>query len=253
MSDGKAPCVLVNAAGPSQVVVVCEHASDRIPDVFGDLGLDPVARSSHIAWDPGALVVAMDLAAILDAKMVHSTVSRLVYDCNRPPEAPDSIPARSEHYDVPGNQNLDAASRRDRARLAYHPFREMLSKTLAGTQNPVIVTIHSFTPTYFGKARATEVGILHDEDSRLADEMLKHSADHLHGLVERNQPYGPTDGVTHTLKEHGLTNGHLNVMIEIRNDLISTAQQQAGMALALARTLAAALKSFGIDQTVVET
>ena len=38
----------------------------------------------------------------------------------------------------------------------------------------------------------------------------------------RNEPYGPEDGVTHTLKLHGLSNGVLNVMIEIRNDLVAT-------------------------------
>eukprot|EP01035_Chromulina_nebulosa_P036053 gene36054-48512_t len=39
--------------------------------------------------------------------------------------------------------------------------------------------------------------------------------------VRRNEPYGPADGVTHTLKEHGIANGLLNVMIEVRNDLIA--------------------------------
>jgi predicted N-formylglutamate amidohydrolase len=38
--------------------------------------------------------------------------------------------------------------------------------------------------------------------------------------IRRNEPYGPEDGVTHTLKEHGLSNGLANVMIEVRNDLI---------------------------------
>jgi predicted N-formylglutamate amidohydrolase len=40
-------------------------------------------------------------------------------------------------------------------------------------------------------------------------------------LTAKNDPYGPADGVTHTLKEHGLSNGLLNVMIEVRNDLIA--------------------------------
>ena len=34
------------------------------------------------------------------------------------------------------------------------------------------------------------------------------------------------DGVAHTLDEHGHKNGLLNVMLEIRNDLIATEAQQ---------------------------
>ncbi|MGB5558559.1 MAG: N-formylglutamate amidohydrolase [Paracoccaceae bacterium] len=245
-----APCILANASGASPVVLVCEHASNRIPAEFGRLGLDDATLASHIAWDPGALGVAQALGAILDAKLVHSTISRLVYDCNRPPEAPDSIPAKSEVYAIPGNQTLDAAARARRIEAAYRPFQHLLAQTLAATPGAVIVTVHSFTPVYFDRPRATEIGILHDTDSLLADEMLKLSAEHLPGLVERNQPYGPADGVTHTLKEHALKEGRLNVMLEIRNDLIATAAQQASMAGALAKTLTAALANLGIKSPV---
>jgi hypothetical protein len=47
--------------------------------------------------------------------------------------------------------------------------------------------------------------------------------------VFRNYPYGPADGVTHTLKKHGLTREIANVMLEIRNDLISDDAGQAAM------------------------
>ena len=84
----------------------------------------------------------------------------------------------------------------------------------------MIVTIHSFTPIYNGKPRAVELGILHDEDRWLADRMLDAATEAPLYKTERNQPYGPEDGVTHTLKLHGLANGLHNVMIEVRNDLI---------------------------------
>ncbi len=241
-----APCILTNAAGSSPVLLVCEHASNRIPAEFGDLGLSEDALTSHIAWDPGALAVAENLSAILDARLIHSTISRLVYDCNRPPEAEDSIPARSERFDIPGNQHLDPRALDRRAEAAYRPFQHLMTRTLNEMQTAVLVTVHSFTPVYFGKPRATEIGILHDTDSRLADEMLTLAGDHLPGLVQRNQPYGPADGVTHTLREHALIQGHLNVMLELRNDLIATTEQQQAMALALARTIAAALANLGV-------
>ena len=242
-----APCALVNAAGRSPVVLVCEHASNLIPAGYGTLGLTEKALSSHIAWDPGALAVARQMADLLDARLVHGTVSRLVYDCNRSPDAPDCIPAKSEVYDIPGNKTLSAAERTRRVEAVYRPFHDMLAETLATTPGAVLVTIHSFTPVYCGRARATAVGILHDDYVDLADAMLTLCRHHLPAPVERNEPYGPADGVTHTLREHGLKNGLMNVMIEIRNDLIETAQQQSEMARSLSDLLRAALARLGVE------
>ena len=95
------------------------------------------------------------------------------------------------------------------------------------------MTVHSFTPVYFGAKRDVEIGILHDEDTRLADALLEELAGAPH-KVERNQPYGPQDGVTHSLKRHAMSRGIANVMLEIRNDLIATPQQQAAWAAELA-------------------
>lgn len=232
---------IYNEDGSSSVVVVCEHASADIPDHLDDLGLKAADRQSHAVWDPGALAVARHLADSLDATLVYSGVSRLVYDCNRPPSAPDAMPARSEMVEVPANALLSDACRQERATLYYHPFREALQAQIAATSDPVIVTIHSFTPVYHGKPRAVEIGILHDTDDRLATAMLDLAPDHTRTKVERNAPYGPGDGVTHTLKEHALAQGHLNVMIEIRNDLIAAPPDQAEIAQVLASWISASL------------
>jgi predicted N-formylglutamate amidohydrolase len=57
-----------------------------------NLGLGPAELEAHIAWDIGAEAVARALSAKLDASLVLQRYSRLVYDCNRPPEAPDAMP-----------------------------------------------------------------------------------------------------------------------------------------------------------------
>ena len=90
----------------------------------------------------------------------------------------------------------------------------------------IIVTIHSFTPRFLGKSRDVEIGILHDADTRLADVLLDVASGY---NIQRNQPYGPEDGVTHTLVHHALSRNLLNVMIEIRNDLIQTPEQCRAM------------------------
>lgn len=231
---------IVNPGGASSVVLVCEHASAFIPETFNNLGMTGDALTSHAAWDPGAMAVARALSQEMDAVLVASRVSRLVYDCNRPPEADGAMPAKSEVFGIPGNANMSQAKRDERTATYYTPFCDAVTKVLAEKMNPTLVTIHSFTPVYHGARRAVEIGILHDSDTRLADAMLETGASHSPFIIQRNEPYGPQDGVTHTLLEHGISGGRPNVMIEIRNDLIKTEDAQRAMAKQLAGWLSEA-------------
>lgn len=216
---------VINAAGHAPLILVCEHASSFIPAALDGLGLKPEDRLSHAAWDIGARAVAMRLSQMLDAPLVASRVSRLVYDCNRPPEAPDSIPAKSELIVAPANADLDDDARLARVRDVYEPFRSLLADTIAThhADAPALVTIHSFTPVYYGVRRDVELGLLHDADDRLARAMFALAPECTVLRTALNEPYGPADGVTHTLKEHALPAGLLNVMIEIRNDFVGDA------------------------------
>lgn len=239
-----------NREGGGRCLIVCEHASRFIPPEYANLGLDADALSSHIAWDPGAMAVALEMSALLDAPLVAQGASRLLYDCNRPPHEPSSIPAASEIYRVPGNEGLSDAQKRERAERFYFPFRDALAAEIAARPRPpAIVTVHSFTPVYHGVARAVEIGILHDADSRLADAMLAEAGGDCGFVVRRNEPYGPQDGVTHTLREHALPRGLANVMIEIRNDLIERTESRNAMAEQLAVWLNAALKALDRGDT----
>jgi predicted N-formylglutamate amidohydrolase len=184
------------------------------------------------------MAVARRLSERLNAPLVAAAVSRLIYDCNRPPEAPDAMPAQSEVFAIPGNADLSDADRAARIATYYAPFRDALSDTIAKLSNPVIVTLHSFTPIYHGQSRAVEIGVLHDRDSRMADAMLDTAGAHTDALVLRNAPYGPEHGVTHTLREHAIAQGHMNVMLEIRNDLIRTPDEQTAVADMIANWIA---------------
>lgn len=227
-----------NRNGKSPIVVVCEHASNRIPPEFNGLGLSDLETQSHIAWDPGAKVVSTLISEALDCPLVLSKFSRLVYDCNRPPIADSAMPAKSEIYSIPGNQNLSQAQRAARTAKYYEPFKNSLNEVLCDIgSDAVLVTIHSFTPVYNGQSRQVELGILHDCDSRLADLMLERVSTLTAMNVQLNQPYEIADGVTHTLQEHGVANGILNVMIEIRNDLLVEDSQQREIAKLLSTLL----------------
>lgn len=228
--DEPAAVEVINSTGNGKFVFVCEHASNYIPEVFKNLKLGKKALASHIAWDPGALEVAKLLSERLDGPLVASNISRLVYDCNRPPSVKSAVPEQSEIYDIKGNVNLSKDALDERSTNYYFPFRNALSECLGShsrrSAETILITIHTFTPVYQGRSRSLKIGILHDSDSRMADGMLASLGAETNMKVERNQPYGPRDGVTHTLKEHGTKRGIANVMVEIRNDLVAKKEQR---------------------------
>jgi predicted N-formylglutamate amidohydrolase len=247
--DSGQVATLVNPQGTSSVLLVCEHASNFIPPEYDGLGLSNDDQASHIAWDPGALALSNKLADLLDARLVHSTVSRLIYDCNRPPKALDAMPASSEGRAIPGNAAIDKNERARRIARFYDPFETLLANTLeAMAGKPVLVTIHSFTPVFHGQTRNVEFGILHDSDRRLADLMIEHAAVHTKLNVMRNEPYGPEHGVTHTLKQHGVDNGYLNVMLEINNRLLTNDAEQKAIADMIAALLRDVLGKLDKDE-----
>ena len=245
IADAGAPAIVVNENGASQVVLVCEHASRYIPAVLNSLGLDDAALRSHIAWDIGAEAVSRRLSRLLDAPLVLQRYSRLVHDCNRPPQSPDAIPEISEVTVVPGNRCLSDAERSARVEQIYKPFHDMVGAVLerrrASGPAPVLVTIHSFTSLYKGIERPFELGVLHDTGDALANAMLAAAAVRRDFETRRNQPYGPQDGVTHTLNLHANAKGLANVMLEIRNDLVAHGEGQATWADRLFELLSRAL------------
>lgn len=237
------PVRVSNRHGMSPVVLICDHASNFVPDSFNALGLQPDQLNRHIAWDPGAAAVAQHMAEMLDATLIESCVSRLIIDCNRPLDAPDLIWTVSEDTTIPGNQNLDEAGRAERIALAYDPFHstidEIVQTRLSQGRETQLVSIHSFTPVYKGIERPWHIGILHDEDIRLATPLLVELKQDKNIILGDNEPYSPADRVYFTLERHGRAHGLACVMIEIRNDEISGEASQLRWAKRLAEILSA--------------
>jgi predicted N-formylglutamate amidohydrolase len=239
------PVLVCNGDGRSPFVLACEHASNRFPERFGDLGLTPHQRLMHIAWDPGAYAVALRLSDLLDAPLVASTVSRLVIDCNRAYDAPDLIPAISERTDIPGNKGVGDNERAERIGAYHQPFHDTLdsmleARRLAGVET-VFVTIHSFTPVYKDVPRPWPIGLIHGRDPgftmALRDAL---AADDPALDIGWNQPYSALNGVTYTLEHHGDGRALDATMIEIRHNEILEPEGVAGWAARLARCLTAA-------------
>lgn len=251
---------LVESFGPAGavpgLVVICEHASNALPsarpDLGGDLGLAPATRSSHAAWDIGALGLARGIAARLGAEarigggavLVHAPLSRLAYDLNRAPDHPSAMPAKSEVHEIPGNLALTPAQRLARVGAIYRPFHatlaDVIARIMAQGVRPVLLAVHSFTPVFHGQPRAVEFGIIHDDDPALSLALL--AAAQGCGLDTRlNEPYSAAGDVTHTIRLHAVPCRLANTMIEVRNDLIADAPAQEAMAARLAPILAQAI------------
>lgn len=238
LEDEEAPALLVNGGGRTSYVLVCEHASRRLPKSLGTLGLPESELQRHIAWDIGAEKVARLLSRLIDAPLVLQRYSRLAYDCNRPPDSADAMPEISETTHIPGNRHLSSDEKLTRTREIYRPFHatiaDLLDRRAAEGTRSMVVSIHSFTPVYMGKPRAVELGILYDRDSGLADKLITRfpTVD-----ARLNEPYGPDDGVLHTLNLHASPRGLRHAMIEIRNDFLLDERGQVEWAERLSAAL----------------
>jgi predicted N-formylglutamate amidohydrolase len=238
---------VTNDLGESRVILVCEHASNRVPISLDSLGLTDEQLRSHVAWDPGASDLSHDLSSDLDATLIEARFSRLVYDLNRPPEAISAMPSKTEVCFVPGNDNIDATDRVERTSRIYVPFHAELSRIIAmkramGTA-PIIVTVHSFTPVFKGVEREVEIGLLHGNDGRLAHAMLENSASNGKYDVRLNEPYAASDGVMHSIEKQLDDADIPHVMIEVRNDLLADQVESQKIATFLSQSIAQAVSN----------
>jgi predicted N-formylglutamate amidohydrolase len=62
-----------------------------------------------------------------------------------------------------------------------------------------------------------------------------------------NEPYGPEDGVLHSIEKHLTDDPMPYVMIEIRNDLLATDDGISDIAALLTRSISHAVTSLGHD------
>jgi predicted N-formylglutamate amidohydrolase len=228
-----------NATGRSPFLLTCDHYGRLIPHSLGDLGLPLSELTRHIAWDIGIAGVAEALSKQLDAHLVAQRYSRLVIDCNRPPQAASSIPRISEATTIPGNEGLTSEEALARRRAIFDPYHrritEVIDARLRADMPTVLVSLHSFTPVYAGIARPWHIGTLYHRDTRLPPLLLKWLRAAPDLVVGDNEPYAVSDATDYTIPVHGEARGLMNSGIEIRQDLIGDDAGQKEWADRLAR------------------
>lgn len=221
------PVHVLNPDGQQRVLLVCDHASRSFPAAMNKLGLDDVALQRHIACDIGAANVTGLLAARLQAPAVLAGYSRLIVDYNRKLDDPTAFPEVSDGIVVPGNQGLTEADKIARVISFYEPYHEAIAErveeALKNDVVPAIISVHSFTPMFAGRARHWKIGILWDKDPRIPVPFIRFLRERLgDDCVGDNEPYSGRDPHDFTVDNHAECRGLPNVSIEIRQDLIDS-------------------------------
>jgi len=224
--DEPEPYSLINDAETARTLLVCDHASRRIPRCLDDLGLDELALRRHVACDIGAGDVTRCLSEILDVPAILAEYSRLVVDCNRHLSDPTAFRAVSDGEFVPGNHDLDIASKRARAQAIFYPYHSAISSRLREFKergiSPAVIAIHSFTPIFNRTSRPWQIGILWDTDDRIPKPLMEKLRRIPGTVVGDNEPYSGKLPADFTIDHHAEPAGLPHVSIEIRQDLIRT-------------------------------
>ena len=221
-------------------MLLCDHASNFVPAELEDLGLPASELSRHIGWDIGAAGVTEALSTILDAPAILCGTSRLVIDCNRQLNAPDLIPEVSDGTSIPGNLRLSESSRAERVERWFRPYHEAIESVLAERREPpVVVSIHSMTPSLAGEPRPWQIALSSHVDRSLADPLLNALRRPGDVSVGDNQPYDLDPAVDYSIPFHAMRRGLRHLQIEFRQDEIGDEASQRRWASRLARALAA--------------
>ena len=226
-SDDPPPFELINANGRAKVLLVCDHASNRIPIALDGLGMDAEALEQHIAYDIGCREVTRRLSESLDAPAILAGYSRLVVDLNRSLTDPSLMPEVSDNTPVPGNQGLGQDDRSARIHELFTPYRKAVDGVLHDFHQrgiaPAFIAIHSFTPRMNGFDRPWHIGVLWDKDPRIPVPLMAALRARPEGLtVGDNEPYSGKHPADYTIDHHAESRGIPHVSIEIRQDLIDS-------------------------------
>jgi predicted N-formylglutamate amidohydrolase len=218
----------LNLRATATVVVSCEHASNRVPSRYRNLGLDEESRGSHIAWDIGARQVARSFARVLGCDLHEGCWSRLLVDLNRSAHHRNLIAVSSFGIDVPGNRELDAQEREHRLRTYWQPYRSAVAasirKALERSSSCVHLSVHSFTPAVGGRARNADVGLLYDPQRKKERELARGWARAIAAAgvrVRLNYPYrGTADGLNKALRSQFPASRYVGLELELNQQAL---------------------------------
>ena len=235
---------ILNADKESNFLVICDHASNVIPQEYNNLGLCESVLGTHIAYDIGAREVAIGLANILKCPLIMPGFSRLLVDPNRGLDDRTLIMKISDRNKIPGNiyddLKKEKEERKYRINKFYRPYHRKIEECINRVREkglfPCIVSIHSFSPSWKGKERLFDLGFLWDKDDRMTKIFLRYFKENENLKIVDNKPYSGRLR-NDTLYKHATSRGLPHLLIEIKQDLISDQNKVLNMANLLSKPL----------------
>lgn len=201
-----------------RLLITCEHGGNRVPRRYQPLfaGFEALL-ATHRGHDPGARVLARQMAAAFAAPLFVSTTSRLLIDLNRSTGHPKLY---SE-----ATRGAPAAVRREILARHYLPHRDAVEAAIedasAHGARVVHVASHSFTPVLDGVVRDADIGLLYDPARAGESALCRRWQARIEALapglkVRRNYPYaGKSDGFTAWLRRRFPDAAYVGVELEI--------------------------------------
>tara|TARA_R110002020_G_scaffold5887_6_gene24225 strand:- start:4272 stop:5054 length:783 start_codon:yes stop_codon:yes gene_type:complete len=225
--SGFKPFEIIPGDPSRSLVILADHAMNRLPEEYGDLGLPAEAFKRHIAYDIGVEDVTRGLSARLGVPAVLGCFSRLLIDPNRGEDDPTLIMKLSDGMVIPSNHPLSDAERERRLDRFHRPYHDAVATVIAETwrlsgKPPLVISVHSFTHAWKGIPRPWHAGVLWDTDPRAARLMIDLLSADPALIVGDNEPY---DGALRgdTMHRHCSMTGLAHALLEIRQDLIGEA------------------------------
>lgn len=233
------PYEIIGADRAAPYLIVCDHARNTVPPFVGNgsLGVAQADMDRHIAYDVGAEGVSLRLAHLLGAPLILSNFSRLVIDPNRGEDDPTLVMRLYDGSVIPTNRAVTGAEIEERLNRCYRPYHQALEGLAAERPASALFSIHSFTPRLRGRElRPWQIGVLYGGENPLAALLINRLRDEPDLCVGDNEPYSG-HLIGDTMDRHAVQNGRPHVLIELRNDLITTARDQEAWAERLAPVL----------------
>lgn len=250
-----APFEVINPEGRSPILFVSDHNGKAVPHGLDNLGVHQWEIERHIGHDIGIDMVARALSAHFDATLVVANYSRLVIDCNRRPRAEGSMPEVSDTTPIPGNRDLSDGARQARIDEIFTPYHQAISQRISVMQDrgvaPLLVALHSFTPTMDSLFRPWEIGILWLDDGRLAVPLMNALRRDPKLSIGDNEPYSGRHPAGYTVDHHAESRGMVNVAVEFRQDLVEDIDGAGHWAEIFAKGLGAAVTEYEKQEVAI--
>lgn len=226
--DDFQPVKLISGDNSKGLLLLCDHASNGLPEAYGSLGIDASEFERHIAFDIGAEALTIGLAKRLNTPAVMSQFSRLLIDPNRGVDDPTLVRQLSDGTIIPKNYPLSQKELQNRIDRFHKPYHQAIEKALKEIQAsgivPAIFSVHTMTDKWNDQKRPWQMAWLWDNDKRMLQGMMAEMKSMDDIKIGLNEPYDGALGGD-TMNIHGTQNGFAHLLLEIRQDLVSNQQE----------------------------